>query len=150
MFIFPVGMVLDELASYAPEILEPLKSQGAKAYPELAKISIDYALMEKTTSAYVIPANFPWDDLGDWNALERLLDNDSEGNLVIGNHVSQETQSSIIYNNEPEEIIMTIGVEDLVIVRQGNATLVVHKNKTQDIKKALQILRKQQDSQKFL
>ena len=150
MFIFPVGLVLNELSNYAPEIVKPLQNKGKKAYPELAKISIDYALMEKTTSAYVIPVDFGWDDLGDWNALERLLDNDGEGNLAIGNHISQDTQKSIIYNDQKDEIIMTIGLKDVVIVRQGNATLVVHKNNTQDIKKALKLLQKDQSSQKFL
>ena len=150
MFIFPVGLVLNELSNYAPEIVKPLQNKGKEAYPELAKISIDYALMEKTTSAYVIPVDFGWDDLGDWNALERLLDKDREGNLAIGNHISQDTQKSIIYNDQKDEIIMTIGLKDVVIVRQGNATLVVHKNNTQDIKKALKLLQKDQSSQKFL
>ena len=150
MFIFPVGTVLKELTIYVPQIVEPLKEKGKQAYLDLDKISIDYALMEKTTLAYVIPVDFGWDDLGDWNSLERLLDNDPEGNLVIGNSISQETKNSTIYNNETDEIIMTIGVEDIVIVREGNATLVVHKNKTQEIKKALKILQKQRDNHKFL
>lgn len=150
MFIFPVGIVLNELSLYAPQIIEPLKIQGIQAYPELEKISIDYALMEKTTLAYVIPADFGWDDLGDWNALERLLNSDNNQNIVIGNHIDYETKNSIIYNNEPDEIIMTIGLENLVIVRQGNATLIVDKNKTQDIKKALQILQETENKTLFL
>ena len=149
MFIFPVGVVLNELATYAPEILKPLQEKGKDAYLELDKISIDYALMEKTSLTYVIPANFGWDDLGDWNALERLLNSDSDDNVVVGNHISKDTHKSIIHNSEKDEIIMTIGLEDVVIVRDGNATLVVHKNNTQDIKKALKLLQKQQDSQKF-
>ncbi len=150
MFIFPVETVLKELTQYAPEILKPLQEKGKQAYLELEKISIDYALMEKTNLAYVIPADFDWDDLGDWNALERLLNNDSNDNIVIGNHISQDTNKSIIHNSEKDEIIMTIGLENVVVVREGNATLVVNKNKTQDIKKALKILQQQQDHQHFL
>jgi len=149
MFIFKTEIVLKELANYAPQILIPLKEKGKLAYEDLAKISIDYALMEKTTLAYVIPADFGWDDLGDWNALERML-TPQNSNVVIGNHISQDTKNSIIYNNQKEEVIMTIGLEDVVIVREGNATLVVNKNKTQDIKKALQILQQKKDSQNFL
>jgi mannose-1-phosphate guanylyltransferase len=149
MFIFQVGVVLKELANYAPQILQPLQEKGKLAYQELEKISIDYALMEKTSLTYIIPADFGWDDLGDWNALERLLTSENT-NVVIGNHISQDTKNSIIYNNQPEEVIMIIGLEDVVVVREGNATLVVNKNKTQDIKKALQILQQKKDSQNFL
>jgi mannose-1-phosphate guanylyltransferase len=149
MFIFPTGLLLTELASYAPQILAPLQTKGREAYYALEKISIDYALMEKTQLAYIIPADFGWDDLGDWNALERMLSPDNS-NIAIGNHVSQDTRNAIIYNSEPEEVIMTIGLEDVVIVRDGNATLVVHKNNTQDIKKALKLLQEKFKTNKYL
>ena len=68
MFIFRIGVVLQELAAHAPEILQPLKEKGTDAYAGLEKLSIDYALMEKTQLAYVLPADFGWDDLGDWNS----------------------------------------------------------------------------------
>ena len=148
MFIFSTGVVLQELANYAPEILQPLQTKGKQAYSDLEKISIDYALMEKTTLSYIIPADFGWDDLGDWNSLERMLTS-QDSNIAIGNHVSQDTHHSIIYNNGQDEVIMTIGLEDVVIVRDGNATLVVHKNHTQDIKKALKLLQKQTQSERF-
>ena len=150
MFIFPVGTVLNELGEYAPEIVQPLREKGKDAYFELEKISIDYALMEKTTLACVIPADFGWDDLGDWNALERSLENDADKNVIRGNHVGKDTSKSIIHNSHDDEIIMTIGLEDVVVVRDGNATLVVHKDHTQDIKKALKLLHEQEDSQKYL
>lgn len=149
MFIFPTGVVLQELANYAPQILNPLKTKGKEAYFELEKISIDYALMEKTNLTYIIPADFGWDDLGDWNALERMLTPEND-NIAIGNYISNNTKNSIIYNNENEEIIMTIGLEDVVIVRDGNATLVVHKNHTQDIKKALKLLQEKPNANKYL
>ncbi|MBL1209308.1 mannose-1-phosphate guanylyltransferase [Geminocystis sp. GBBB08] len=149
MFIFQIGVVLKELANYAPQILQPLEDKGKLAYQELDKISIDYALMEKTHLACVIKVDFGWDDLGDWNALERLLTAENS-NVVRGNHINENTKNSIIYSTQEEEIIMTIGLEDVVIVRDGNATLVVNKNKTQDIKKALKILQERKDSQQFL
>lgn len=149
MFIFPVGLVLGELGKYAPEILQPLREKGVSAYEELAKISIDYALMEKTPLTYVIPAEFGWDDLGDWNALERLLEK-KETNVVVGNFVGKDTYNSIIYNNEKGEVIMTIGMDDVVIVREGNATLVVNKNQTQEIKNALKLLQEREDKDIYL
>ena len=149
MFIFPVGVVLKELNQHAPQILQPLQEKGKSAYSELEKISIDYALMEKTDLAYVIPAEFGWDDLGDWNALERLLEKENS-NILVGDTLNQDSENNIIYNNQFGEIIMTIGVADLVIVREGNATLIAHKNKTQEIKKALKLLQERENHSDFL
>ena len=101
--------------------------------------------MEKTQLAYVLPANFGWDDLGDWNSLERLLTQDGD-NIALANHVSQDTKGAIIYNSDGEETIVTIGLEDVVIVRDGNVTLVANKNRTQEIK---QVLKQLQQEPKF-
>ncbi|MGK7899235.1 MAG: mannose-1-phosphate guanylyltransferase [Xenococcus sp. (in: cyanobacteria)] len=139
MFIFQAGVVLDELNRYAPEILNPLLQRGKEAYPELKKQSIDYDLMEKTKLASVIPANFSWDDLGDWNGVERLLKKDQE-NVELARHISHETKDGIFYNSNKDEVIVTIGLEDIVVVRDGNVTLVVNKNRTQDIKKVVKSL----------
>ena len=136
MFIFCAGVVLAELAKHAPQILNPLQEKGKDAYADLEKTSIDYALMEKTQLTYVLPANFGWDDLGDWNSLERLIDSNSE-NVELGNHVELDTKGAIIYASDNQEVIATIGLEDVVIVRDKNVTLIVKKDRTQDIKKLL-------------
>jgi len=149
IFVFPAGVVLTELESYAADILNPLKEKGKDAYGALAKISIDYALMEKTQLAYIIPADFGWDDLGDWNALERLFKQERD-NVAIGNHLGKDTKNSIIYASDENEIIVTVGLEDVVIVRDSNATLVVNKNRTQEIKKVLKLLQSQPNSEEFL
>ena len=141
MFIFKAGVVLDELKAYAPEIIQPLSDKGETAYSQLEKKSIDYALMEKTQLAYVLPANFGWDDLGDWNGVERLLKGDKE-NVELATHVSQDTQGAVIYASDEDEVVVTIGLEDIVIVRDRNVTLVVHKERTQDIKQVVKALQK--------
>jgi mannose-1-phosphate guanylyltransferase len=146
MFIFRAEIVLQELAKYAPQILTPLQTEGKSAYAELEKKSIDYALMEKTDLAYVLPANFGWDDLGDWNSLERLISSNQD-NVEIGNHLHLDTKDSIIYASNEDELVVTIGLENVVIVRHGNATLVVNKNRTQDIKQVLKLL---QNNPKYL
>lgn len=145
MFIFRAGVVLKELRTHAPEMLSLLEEQGTAAYSQLPKISIDYALMEKTKLAYVLPADFGWDDLGDWNAIERLLKSDTP-NVEIGNHVGLDTQGSLIYANGDEDVVVTIGLEDVVIVRDRNVTLIVKKDRTQEIKQVLKLL---QDNPKF-
>jgi mannose-1-phosphate guanylyltransferase len=139
MFIFQAKVVLAELAKYAPELLHSLTEKGRDAYAELKKQSIDYALMEKTQLAYVLPANFGWDDLGDWNGVERLLKGERE-NVELGTHISKNTQDAIIYASDNEEVIVTIGLKDVVIVRDGKVTLVVDKNYTQEIKEVVKSL----------
>lgn len=139
MFIFKAGVVLEELQKYAPQLLQSLLKKGRDAYAELEKESIDYALMEKTDLACVLPANFGWDDLGDWNGVERLLKGDRQ-NVELGHHIGHNTQDAVIYCSEESEVIVTIGLKDVVIVRDGNITLVVDKHHTQDIKQVVKSL----------
>ncbi|MGF1571118.1 MAG: mannose-1-phosphate guanylyltransferase [Nodosilinea sp.] len=140
MFVFPARVMLNELKTYAPELMQPLLAQGVEAYPHLDKLSIDYAVMEHTDRAYVMPVAFGWDDLGDWNAVERLVKQPNDKNVDLATHLALDTEGSIVYASDAEEVVVTIGLEDVVIVRDGKATLVVHKDRTQDIKKAVQQL----------
>jgi mannose-1-phosphate guanylyltransferase len=140
MFVFRAGVVLNELHIHAPEIIEPIEQLGPDIYPELPKKSIDYALMEKTSLAYVLPVDFGWDDLGDWNAIERLLKKEDTPNVELATHVGLDTQGAIIYGTDPNDVIVTIGLDDLVIVRDRNVTLIVKKDRTQEIKQILKTL----------
>jgi len=140
IFIFPVAVALGELRRYVPDLVSALEAQGSAAYGSLPKISIDYALMEKTQRACVLPVSFGWDDLGDWNAIDRLLHQDDRPNVDIGDHVALGSEGCVVYNSNPDEVILTIGLEDLVIVRDGNATLIVPKHRSQEIKQGLQQL----------
>ncbi len=145
MFVFRAGVFLRQLKKHAEEIFIPLKEKGPAAYPSLPKTSIDYALMEKTELGFVLPAEFGWDDLGDWNALERLLKGDKP-NVEFANHVGMDTYRTILYDSDPEELIVTIGLEDVVVVRDRNVTLIVKKHRTQEIKQVLKLL---QDDPKY-
>ncbi len=149
MFVFQAGVVLEELEKYAPLIIQPLKAQGLAAYGELAKKSIDYALMEKTELAYVIPASFAWDDLGDWNAIERLLKGDAK-NLELAQHIGLDTKGAILYATDSDELIVTIGLEDVVVVRDRNVTLIVNKDRTQEIKQVIKLLQEHPNLQQLL
>ena len=80
-----------------------------------------------------------WDDLGDWNGVERLLKGDRQ-NVEMGTHIGKNTQDAIIYSGDNDEVIVTIGLKDVVIVRDGNVTLVVDKHHTQDIKQVVKSL----------
>ena len=170
IFIFPAAVMIAELETHAPEMTAALKAKGVAAYADLKKLSIDYAVMEKTDRAYVMPANFGWDDLGDWNAIERLLkskpsegpsEGQSEGqseeqsdaensNVELCQHLGLDTQGSILYSADEDELIVTIGLEDVVIVRDGNATLIVKKDRTQDIKQIVKTIRQQKEFKHLL
>lgn len=142
IFVFRAGVMLAEFERYAPEILSLLQARGRDAYPELPKRSLDYAVMEHTDKTYVIPADFGWDDLGDWNALERLLGSGTpESNLALARHVGIDTQGSILYTTG-DEVIVTLGLDNVLIVRDGPVTLIVKKERSQEIKKVLEALRK--------
>lgn len=149
MFIFKAGVVLEELKTYAPGMLNLLLERGKDAYPLLEKQSIDYALMEKTQLASVLPANFGWDDLGDWNGVERLLKGDRQ-NVELATHIGKDTKDAIIYASDKEEVIVTIGLENIAIIRDGNVTLIVHKDRTQEIKQVVRDLQEDPDFEHLL
>jgi mannose-1-phosphate guanylyltransferase len=149
MFIFRAGVVLNELRTYAPEIIGPLAEKGVEAYHQLPKKSVDYALMEKTQLAYVLPASFGWDDLGDWNAIERLLKGDAP-NVELAQHVGMDTKGAILYASDNDEVIVTIGLEDVVVVRDRNVTLIVKKDRTQEIKQVVKALQDDPKLQELL
>ncbi len=149
MFVFQARTMLAELRAHAPQIIEPLEAQGVAAYGQLPKKSIDYAVMEPTQLAYVLPASFGWDDLGDWNSLARLRQGGAD-NLELANHVGLDTQGAIVYASDGEELVATLGLEDVVIVRAGQVTLVARKDRTQDIKALLQQLQADPRYHRFL
>ncbi|BFH76242.1 mannose-1-phosphate guanylyltransferase [Thermus thermophilus] len=128
IFVARKEVWLEEFREHAPGVLE---GQGER-------VSLDYAVMEKTRRAFVVPASFPWDDLGDWRALERHLKGDGE-NLELARHVGLDTRGSIVYAHG-DEVIVTIGLEDLLIVREGQVTLIARKDRIEDLKRVLRLL----------
>ena len=138
-----IGITPDRPATGYGYIEHPLRDAVEQdrideVFPTLKKISIDYAVMEHTERAMVVPGDFDWDDIGDWVALERLLPKDDGiANTVVGKHVGMDAVGNIIYTEEPDDVVVTLGVENLVIAKRGNTILLVAKNRVQDIKKLL-------------
>jgi mannose-1-phosphate guanylyltransferase len=157
MFFFRAITILSAFQRHAPDLLaalEPAQSFKAlkDAFSSLRKISIDYAILEPCSleaKVLVLPAEFAWDDLGDWNALARLLQG-SNPNLEIGQHIGLDTSGAIMYTTTGEDLIVTLGLEDVLIVRDGLVTLVAHKSRTQDIKKLVGRLKSVPDFEKFI
>ena len=143
IFIFRPRVLLDEFQRHAPDILNALENEGSGAYENLRKVSLDYAVMEHTDKAIIVPAEFEWDDLGDWTSLERLLEGEGK-NVELARHIGIDTEGAIIYATSRDEVIVTLGVKNVVIVRDGNITLVVRKDRVQEIKRLLTLLKERE------
>ena len=141
IFVWRTHPALEELDRRAPDLMLPLRSAFdagtvADRFDELPRISIDYALMERTDRAHVVPGSFEWDDIGDWGALERLVAHDGS-NTVVGRHIGHDASGNIVYTEDEGDVVVTLGVNDLVIVKRGHALLLVHKDRVQEIKTLL-------------
>lgn len=113
----------------------------AEEYPRLEKISFDFAVMERAPEVLVLEAPYRWDDVGSWLALERLQPQDAAHNTVQASHIGIDTQNCVIVG-EPGKVIATIGVQDLVIVQDGDCFLVADRRKESDVKKLVDEMRK--------
>ncbi|BFH16089.1 mannose-1-phosphate guanylyltransferase [Paenibacillus dendritiformis] len=117
-------------------------------YSQIENQSIDYGVIEKCDSIYMIPVHYGWDDLGNWNALERAEPQDLSRNVIHGLHQGIDTSGCIIHG-KPGQLITTIGAENLIIVATDDVILVCRKDRTQDIK-ALVARLEEQDLQRYL
>src|SRR5262249_48354786 len=113
----------------------------AREYEAIEKVSIDYAVMEHAKDVLVVQAPYKWDDVGSWLALGRLQPQDGSGNTVQGTHVSIKTGNCVVVG-EPRKVIATVGVRDLIIIQDGDCTLVAHKSEEGTVKEVVEELRK--------
>jgi mannose-1-phosphate guanylyltransferase len=111
----------------------------AEEFAKLDKVSIDYGVMEKADDIYVLPGNFGWDDIGSWPALERVAKEDSNGNVVKGNHIGIDTENVIVHTEG--KMVATVGLEDVVIVDTEDAILVCDKERAQEVKEIRKLLK---------
>ncbi|GGR96113.1 hypothetical protein GCM10008960_23690 [Deinococcus sedimenti] len=158
MFIWNVQAILRAFEQYQPALHAqlseamflhtPLQPRIPHVFPQLPKISINYAIMEKANNVVVISAEFGWDDLGDWNAMERLLKGEGD-NVSVGRHVGIDTGGAILHTRSGDDLIATIGLEDVVGMRAGDVTLFVWKDRTQDIKQVVQQLKSHPELERF-
>ena len=153
MFLFKASRYLEELATHAPQMLAAVREAHAKARADLdfvridrdafARVpenSIDYAVMEKTQRAAVIPVSCGWSDIGSWSALWLAGEKDAQGNLCEGDTMQVDTRNSLLHSHE-RHLLATVGVEDLIVVTTPDATLVVHRDAAQDVKKIVEQLK---------
>ena len=145
MFMFRASRYLEELAAHRPDILAACRQamQGVHHDLDFLRLneaaflacpddSIDYAVMEKTKDAVVVPMDAQWSDVGSWSALWEVNDKDQDGNAIRGDVLTTQTRNSYIYAQH--KLVSTVGVDDLVIVETKDAVLVANKNNVQDVK----------------
>ncbi len=151
MFVFGAEAYLEELGRWQPEMLAKVKAgyaDGAtdldffrpgSAFLESPADSIDYAVMEHTDRAMVVPAAFGWSDVGSWSAIWHASPQDEHGNHLAGDVLAVGTRDSYVLAQD--RLVGTIGVENLVVVETADAVLVAHKDRVQDVKKVVEKLK---------
>jgi len=146
MFTFKASVMARELEVHQPELLKKMiempfrkTSPSPKAYAQLPNISIDYAIMEKTDRAAVLPSDFGWSDIGSWKSLYNFIPKDTNGNVVDGDVVSKETRNCLIMGHE--RLIATSGIENMVVVETPDAVFISDMEKSQDVKSIVETLK---------
>lgn len=130
IFMFKLSTITEELEKFVPEILRDIDD-----YEKLPSISIDYAVMEKSSKISVIPVDCGWSDLGSWEAVYDVLEKDNEKNAVKGDVITLNTKDSLIYSTS--RTVATIGVRNIVVVETPDAVLVCNKDDSQAVKMVL-------------
>ena len=158
MFLMKASRYLEELKQFRPDIYAACDSALANtsndedfiridknSFEKCADESVDYAVMEKTADAVVVPLNAGWSDIGSWSALWDVNNKDANGNAITGDSINHKTTNSLIQGGE--RLIATVGIDNLVIVDTQDALLVASKENVQDVKKIVEKLKTEKRSE---
>jgi len=153
MFMFKASVYLHELESHNFEMyqksVESIESAAvdmdfirlnSEVFSKCPSDSIDYAVMEKTESAAVIPVDMEWNDIGSWSALWEVGESDNKGNVTHGDTLLEDTNNSYIHADS--RLVTTVGLDDLVVVETADAVLVAHRDKAQNVKEIVAQLKR--------
>ncbi|MCY1276991.1 Mannose-1-phosphate guanylyltransferase 1 [compost metagenome] len=161
IFMFRASRYLDELQAFRPDILESCRQALARssqdmyftridkeAFSACPEESIDYAVMEKTKDAVIVPLDAGWSDIGSWSALWEISTKDDHGNSIKGDVLAHGTRNSYVHADS--RLVATVGVDDLVIVETKDAVLVAHKDHVQDVRKVVDRLKSEERSEHLI
>jgi len=144
---------LDEFRKHAPELLAAFEKKSTagkdladpinirEIYESIEADSIDYALLEKSKNVAVLPVEMEWSDLGSWESIYQVSEKDAQGNVLRGNVISHDTHNSLIFSSK--KLVTSIGVDNLIIVETDDALLVCDMSRSQDVKKLVETLKKE-------
>jgi mannose-1-phosphate guanylyltransferase len=161
IFVWKVKAILAELERQKPKLAAAAGRVAAAwgtsrqdevfraEYEAAEKISIDYAVMEGAKEVLLVQAPYEWDDVGSWLALERRNAQDAAGNTVQATHLGIDTSKCVIVS-EPGHLIATIGVEGLLIIQDGDATLIAAREREADVKQVVEKLKTTKGLEKYL
>jgi len=144
MFAWTFQTILDAFQQHLPGHLETLRPtldgqvSLAEAFPRLQKISVDFAILEKAADIRCVQPQFEWSDLGGWLALEPFLDSHPDKNLSRGQLNLLDSHNNLVFCEDDQERVALIGVDDLIVVRAGKTTLVLPRERSEDVKKLLE------------
>ncbi len=153
MFIWKASVILEKFKEYIPDIYEDLNKIGDamgtenedqvlnEVYPNIRKISIDYAVMEPSAAkgdVLTVPGDFGWNDVGSWDMMTVLHEPDANGNVLLGNTLAVNTTDSICYSSG--KLVAVVGLDNLVVVETPDAIMVCPKDKAQDVKLIVDML----------
>ncbi len=154
MFMFKAAQVLDELRALAPAIYDACAQAftaakrdldftrlPAKEFGACPSDSFDYAVMEKTRHGVVVPLDAGWSDVGSWSALHEAIPGDAQGNVCLGDVLTEDTRGS--YLQSTSRLVAAVGLTDHVVVETKDAVLVAPKDRVQDVKQLVAQLKKQ-------
>ena len=158
MFLFRASVFLDELKKHDPDIydtcwvaLERSVKNGDEVLIDPATFaccpdnSIDYAVMEKTQLACVVPMSAGWSDVGSWSSIWDVHEKDQNGNVLKGDVIAEDSRNCLVHGNG--KLVTVLGLEDIVVVETKDAMMVAHKDKVQDVKKLVSKLDAQERSE---
>lgn len=143
-FIWKVSTILNELQKYLPDtyarLMKIRDAIGTESYEkvlnseftEMESVSVDYGILEKAESIYVLPGNFGWDDVGSWLAVERLQQSNEDNNVISGDVVTVNTHNCIIQGEN--KLIAAVGLDNIVVVDTPDAILIAEKGHAGEIK----------------
>lgn len=153
MFMFRADRYIEELGMHAPAMLDAARKAFEQANTDLDFIrlhdesfkaapsdSIDYAVMEKTARAAVVPVSCGWSDIGSWDALWMAADKDDNGNHLEGDVIALNTRNTLVRSHD-RHLVATVGLDDVVVVTTADATLVARRDASQDVKKIVDTLK---------
>lgn len=142
MFAFTIETMLAEFKAYAPEISRRLPQALAKmtaSFKDMPNISIDYAVMEKSKKAAVLPIDLLWSDVGSWDSLPEVIKPDGDGNVKVGDVLALDTKRTIVMGEK--RLISTIGLKDLIVVDTPDALLIARRGQAQRVKEVVEQLK---------
>ena len=152
MFVFSAQRLIEEIELHQPAMLQRCRDalqRGVKDldffrldegnFSQCANLSIDYAVMEKTSQAYMVPFTAQWSDVGSWQALWEVGDKDEHENVFFGDVIAEQSQGC--YVSCEGRLVALVGVKDLVVVETADSVLVAHKDSSQDVKKIVDALK---------